>query len=323
MRILVTGGAGYIGSHTVRALVERGDRVVVLDNLSTGHRDATRGAELVVGDLRDGSAVRRALRRCRAESVVHFAAKALVPESVRHPEEYFDVNVVGGLTLLREMTHYGVKKIVFSSSAAVYGEPRARLIHENLPYDPINPYGETKALFEKMLKAFCAAFGVGSISLRYFNAAGAAPDGALGERHDHETHVIPLVLRAALNPRKRFSIFGTDYPTPDGTCVRDFVHVCDLADAHMLALGAVRPGKCEVYNLGCGHGYSVREVVETAKRVTGRPIRIAEGRCRPGDPPRLVASSQKIRKRLGWKPRHASLESIIRDAWRFELAGRR
>lgn len=323
MRILVTGGAGYIGSHTVRSLIARGDHVVVLDNLSTGHREFVRGAELVVADIRDEGSVRRALRRCRAQAVIHFAAKALVVESLQRPREYFDVNVFGGASLLRAMVKCRVKRIVFSSSAAVYGIPKTKLIVESHPVAPITPYGLTKAVFEHMLRIFGRQHGIGSISLRYFNAAGAAADGSLGERHRPETHVIPLVLAAAADRRRRFTIFGVDYPTPDGTCVRDFVHVEDLAQAHLLALEAVRPGESRVYNVGCESGYSVREVVETAERITGRRIRVFEGMRRPGDPPRLVASAKKIKRELNWQPRYVSLESIMRSAWEWQCAENR
>ncbi len=315
MRIVVTGGAGYIGSNTVRALAARGDDVVVFDNLSTGHREFVRGVDMIVGDIRDGAAVARALRKCRAQAVVHFAAKTLVAESIRQPREYFDVNVFGGASLLRAMVKCRVKRIVFSSSAAVYGVPKTRLIDESHPVAPINPYGLTKAVFERMLHIFKRLHGVGSISLRYFNAAGAAADGSIGERHSPETHVIPLVLAAAADGRRRFTIFGTDYLTPDGTCVRDFVHVEDLAQAHLRAVEAVKPGDWRVYNLGCESGYSVRDVVKTAERITGRRVRAVEGPRRPGDPPRLVASAKKIGKDLGWRPRYVSLESIMRSAW--------
>ncbi|HOE27538.1 MAG: UDP-glucose 4-epimerase GalE [Candidatus Aureabacteria bacterium] len=311
MRVLVTGGAGYIGSVTVAALLEGGHEVLVFDSLEHGHRGAVApGARLVVGDLADGGAIEKALRTHRAEAVVHFAAYSLVGESVAQPARYFLNNVSNGLVLLEAMRRTGVGRIVFSSSAAVYGSPRRIPIAEDDPAEPINPYGESKLFLERVLGRYHRAYGLECVSLRYFNAAGATP--ACGEDHDPETHLIPSVLRAALGKAPAVKLFGTDYETPDGTCVRDYVDVGDLADAHVLALNC--RGE-RTYNLGDGRGFSVREVLDAARRVTGLPIPEEAAPRRPGDPAVLIAGAERIRRELGWTPRRTGLDEIIGGAW--------
>lgn len=317
--ILVTGGAGYIGSHTVKELARRGYRTVTLDNLSTGHRESVRNGEFVEVDLRDLKRLREALSRHSIDAVIHFAASCYVGESVHEPMKYFENNVLSGLNLLAAMVERNIGMIIFSSTAAVYGNPRAVPIVEDEPQLPINPYGQTKSLFEDILRSHERLHGIRSVSLRYFNAAGDDPEGDIGEIHDPETHLIPLALDAALGHVPHLEIYGTDYDTPDGACVRDFVHVCDLADAHIRCLEyLLGGGRSNVYNLGTGKGYSVKQVVETAERVTGRPIPRIEGPRRPGDPPELVASAEKIRSELGWTPKHSSLEEILRTAWTWQ-----
>ncbi len=313
--ILVTGGAGYIGSHVVKELQRQGYEPVVYDHLQSGHREAVRGVRLVEGDLADRESLRRTLQSHSISAVMHFAADCLVGESVQNPLKYFNNNVKNSLELIEAMNDMGVRRIVFSSSAAVYGEPEAIPIPEDHPCAPTNPYGETKLIFERVLEALGKAGTVDFISLRYFNAAGADPDGELGEDHAPESHLIPIVLMAALTG-KPVSIFGTDYDTPDGTCIRDYIHVTDLAQAHILGLRQLEQGRRSgIYNLGNGNGYSVREVIELAKRVTGRIIQTAEAVRRPGDPARLVASSEHIKKELGWVPKYPDLETIIETAW--------
>jgi len=319
MNVLVTGGAGYIGSHVVRLLLEAGHRVRVYDNLSEGHRAAVPAETLFVGDLADERRLVEGLAD-GWDCVMHFAAHCYVGESVEHPEKYYFNNVVASLRLLASMRKAGVGRIVFSSSAATYGVPSVVPIPEDHPQAPINPYGQTKLDFEHALRDYAQAYGLGYAALRYFNAAGAAPDAAIGEDHDPETHLVPIVLEAALGQRESVAIFGTDYPTPDGTCVRDYIHVYDLAQAHILAMEAIEPGKGLAFNLGNGSGYSVREVIEAARRVTGRPIKAVETPRRPGDPPDLVASSKKIIRDLAWKPEFPSLESIIETAWQWHVA---
>jgi UDP-glucose-4-epimerase GalE len=317
--ILVTGGAGYIGSHTVKELARRGYRTVTLDNLSTGHRESVRNGEFVEVDLRDLKRLREALSRHSIDAVIHFAASCYVGESVHEPMKYFENNVLSGLNLLAAMVERNIGMIIFSSTAAVYGNPRAVPIVEDEPQLPINPYGQTKSLFEDILRSHERLHGIRSVSLRYFNAAGDDLEGEIGEIHDPETHLIPLALDAALGHVPHLEIYGTDYDTPDGACVRDFVHVCDLADAHIRCLEyLLGGGRSNVYNLGTGKGYSVKQVVETAERVTGRPIPRIEGPRRPGDPPELVASAEKIRSELGWTPKHSSLEEILRTAWTWQ-----
>jgi UDP-glucose-4-epimerase GalE len=315
MRILVTGGAGYIGSHAVKLFLARGHDVWVYDNLSFGHRAAVPADRLVVADLNEPARLDHVLVTRRIEAVVHFAAFAYVGESVRDPGKYYQNNLVNTLNLLEALRRHGIGRIVFSSTCATYGVPERVPITEDEKQRPINPYGNTKLAVEHALADYAAAYGWGYAALRYFNAAGAAPDGTIGEDHDPETHLIPLVLQAALGQRPAIEVFGTDYPTPDGTCVRDYVHVDDLAEAHLLALEALGPGKQLCYNLGTGRGYSVREVVRTVEEVTGKRVPVKEGPRREGDPPVLVAAGDKVRRELGWGPRYADLRPIIETAW--------
>jgi UDP-glucose 4-epimerase len=318
MRILVTGGAGYIGSHMVRLLAERGDEVTVLDDLSTGHADAVRGAQLVQGDVADSATTTRLLRDRKIEAVVHFAGVSQVGESVANPAKYQARNVGASAALLRAMGEAGVRKIVFSSTAAVYGEPQRLPIDEDHPTRPLNPYGATKLEVERMLAEAGARQGLSASVLRYFNAAGAEPRAGLGERHDPETHLIPLVLRAAAQGRA-VAVFGNDYPTRDGSCVRDYVHVSDLCAAHLLALERLEArGTHECFNLGTGEGASVLQVIEAARRITRRELKIIFSDKRPGDPAALVADPAKARRILGWQAVRSGIETIVRDAWEFE-----
>src|SRR5437660_983257 len=284
MRILVTGGAGYIGSHAVRLFLARGHDVWVYDNLSMGHRAAVPGDRLIVGDLAEAQRLDHALVAHRIEAVVHFAAFAYVGESVQNPAKYYQNNLVNTLNLLDALRRHGINRFVFSSTCATYGVPQRVPITEEEKQDPINPYGYTKLAIERALADYAAAYGWGFAALRYFNAAGASPDGAIGEDHDPESHLIPLVLQAVLGQRPAIEVFGTDYPTPDGTCVRDYIHVDDLAEAHLLALVRLQPGQSLRYNLGTGRGYSVREVIRTVEEVTGKPVAVKEGPRRAGDP---------------------------------------
>ena len=315
MRVAVTGGAGYIGSVVTEVLQRDGHDVLVLDNLSTGHLDAVGSATFLRVDLADRDGVARALGSFNTDAVVHMAASSLVGASVNDPAAYYRNNVVAGLSLLDAMRDSGVGRLVFSSTAAVYGEPVRQPIDEDDATQPTNPYGETKLTFERCLRWYAGAYGISSISLRYFNAAGAT--AAHGERHDPETHLIPLVLRVAAGALPHVTVFGDDYPTADGTCVRDYVHVEDLARAHVLAMAPLRdPGVCRAYNLGCGgQGYSVREVIDTAVRVTGRPIAERKAPRRPGDPAVLIARSTRIERELRWRAEHRDLEAIVRSAW--------
>jgi UDP-glucose 4-epimerase len=319
VRVLVAGGAGYIGSVTVAHLLECGHEVVVLDNLSRGHRDAVpREVPFIEADLADTSKVSQSMSERRIEAVVHLAAFALVGESVTDPGLYYRNNVSGGLSLLDAMTRSGVRHLVFSSTCAVYGEPARVPLVETDTLEPTNPYGETKLAFERALRTYHRAYGLTFVSLRYFNAAGATAKHQ--ERHNPETHLIPIVLEAAAGVRPHVTIFGTDYQTPDGTCVRDYIHVSDLARAHALALDGLGSGQrnADVYNLGCGGtGYSVRQVIDAAQAVTGRTIPVEEGRRRDGDPAVLVASSAKAQRELGWTPEHQDLLGIIESAWRY------
>ena len=319
MKILVVGGAGYIGSHMVKYLSRRGHAVTVLDDLSTGHRDAVIGAELVVGNLADRALLDQLLSQGGFDGVMHFAASSLVGESVADPAKYYRNNVAGTQNLLDAMREHGPQCFIFSSTAAIFGNPVSELIDEEHPKAPINPYGRSKLMVEQMLADYDAAYGLRSSCLRYFNAAGADPEGELGERHDPETHLIPLVLQAASGRRSHISIFGDDYDTPDGTCIRDYIHVEDLCEAHMLALQRLLDGGASrAYNLGNGNGFSVAQVIEAARAVTGQPIPAEKAPRRPGDPPRLVAASARAREELGWTPRFDALETIIEHAWAVE-----
>ncbi len=319
MKVLVLGGAGYIGSHAVLALREKGFEPVVLDDLSRGHRAAVIGAGLIEADLTavDLAAV---LKESECGAVMHFAALSQVGESVSRPDLYYRNNVAGGLLLLDAMVKSGVRYLIFSSSAAVYGEPSRVPISEDHPTAPVNPYGATKLAFEGAMRWYAHAFGLRYASLRYFNAAGAHPDGLLGEDHRPETHLIPLVLKAVLGDCP-MAVFGNDYPTYDGTCIRDYIHVCDLASAHLLALQALLAGEpSSVFNLGTGRGYSVLQMIETARRVTDHDISIQFSPRRPGDPAELVAGSRLAGERLGWRPRYPELEDIVTHAWRWHRA---
>jgi UDP-glucose-4-epimerase GalE len=318
--ILVTGGAGYIGSHVAKALVDAGRRVVVYDNLSAGHREAVRWCELVEADLLDLSALREAIRTHRVSAVMHFAAMASVGDSVRDPSPYYRANLEGTLGLMRVMLEEGLRAIIFSSTAAVFGEPTETPITEAHDTKPINPYGETKLAIERALAYFDRAYGLRSVTLRYFNAAGADPGGEIGEDHRPEAHLIPLAIAAARGgPPLR--IFGVDYPTPDGTCLRDYIHVADLAHAHMLALQHLESGGASgQYNLGNGQPFSVRDVLAAVERVTGLRVPWVPGARRDGDPSVLFASSARIRRELGWRPSISSLDEIVSTAWRWHAA---
>jgi UDP-glucose 4-epimerase len=319
MRILVTGGAGYIGSHMAKLLVETGAEVTVLDDLSTGHAEAVRSRDFVKADIADVSSTRRLLQEKSIEAVVHFAASSLVGESMADPLKYYRRNLGGTAALLQAMREAKVTRIVFSSTAAVYGNPVRIPIDEAHPTQPVNPYGASKLAVERMLSDCSAAYGIGAVVLRYFNAAGADPSGELGERHEPETHLIPLVLQAAAGRRDSISVYGNDWPTRDGTCVRDYIHVSDLCVAHLQALEwLAKGGRYECFNLGNGEGATVLEVIEAARRVTGKTINVVQAQRRAGDPPSLVADAGKARRVLGWQPARADIEGIVRDAWNFE-----
>ncbi len=320
MRLLVTGGAGYIGAVVARRLRDSGHQVFIVDDLSTGHREAVQGFDLTVADFGDRRLITEMVAAKKIDGVIHFAASALVGESVQNPARYYRNNLERSLALLDVLRERGVARLVFSSSAAVYGEPVAIPIDESHPTRPTNPYGETKLAFETALRWYHAAHGLSFVSLRYFNAAGATVDGVLGEVHEPETHLVPNVLRAA-RASEAVPVFGTDYATPDGTAVRDYVHVEDLAEAHLRALEMLaKTGAGAVFNLGNGAGFSVMQVIEAARRVTGRSIPVRQAPRRPGDPETLVASSDRARRELGWSPRCHELESILETAWRFALA---
>lgn len=315
MKVLVIGGAGYIGSHAVRLLARSGHDVWVYDNLSFGHRQAVPSGRLIEGDLGDRPRLVGAMREHEIDAVMHFAAFAFVGESVVDPAKYYQNNVVGSLNLLEAMREAGVMRIVFSSTTATYGEPEVMPITEDAPQRPINPYGFSKLVIEQAMADYALAYELEYAALRYFNAAGASPDGDLGEDHDPETHLIPLILQVALGQRSHITIFGDDYPTPDGTCIRDYVHVDDLATAHLAALERLEPGSGLQLNLGTGRGHSVRQVVDACRRVTGHAIPSQMGQRRPGDPPELVADSSKAQQVLSWRPLYNDVESIVRTAW--------
>lgn len=320
MNILVTGGAGYVGSHAVRLLMSRGHDVWVYDNLSRGHRGAVPAGRLLEGSLAEQDKLTALLKKHGIEAVMHFAAFALVGESVQQPELYYGNNVLGTYHLLEAMRTAKVGKLVVSSTTATYGEPTVMPIAETTPQQPINPYGFSKLVMEHMLDDYATAHGLAFAALRYFNAAGAAADGSIGEDHTPESHLIPIVLQVALGQRPSITIFGEDYPTPDGTCIRDYVHVEDLAAAHLAALERLKPGQGIKVNLGTGRGYSVREVIEACRRITGHAIPTVAGSRRAGDPPELVADATLAGKILGWQPKYQTVESIVETAWRWHRA---
>jgi UDP-glucose 4-epimerase len=318
MRVLVVGGAGYIGSHMVKMLGRRGDQVTTLDDLSSGHRDAVLHGDFVLGSCGDRSLLDDVLSQ-GFDAVMHFASFIQVGESVAQPDKYYANNVSNTLTLIDAMRAHGVSRFIFSSTAATFGEPLYSPIDERHPQQPINPYGRTKWIIEQALADYDRAYGFKSVCLRYFNAAGADPEGQLGERHDPETHLIPLVLQAASGRRPHISVFGRDYDTPDGTCIRDYIHIEDLCSAHLLGLQSLMQGEAsQSYNLGNGNGFSVQEVIDAARQVTGRTIPVVEAPRREGDPARLVADAAMARQRLGWQPQYADLATIIAHAWRWE-----
>lgn len=321
MKILVCGGAGYIGSHVVRELVERQYEVIVVDNFSTGHPGAVpENVPVIEGDIRDQILLKTVFTEHSIGCVMHFCANSLVGESMEQPIKYYHNNVYGTLCLLETMVECEVKNFVFSSTAAVYGEPEELPITEETAKNPTNPYGETKLTVEKMLKWMDTAYRLKSMVFRYFNAAGAHPTGEIGEDHDPETHLIPLILQTALGVREKISIFGEDYPTPDGSCVRDYIHVMDIASAHISGMEKlISGGASNIYNLGNGLGFSVKEVIGKTKALTGREFKVEMAERRPGDPATLIASSEKARKELGWSPEHSDLDNIIKTAWKWHL----
>ncbi|CCU78239.1 UDP-glucose 4-epimerase [Halanaerobium saccharolyticum subsp. saccharolyticum DSM 6643] len=322
MNILVTGGAGYIGSHVLKALLKEGHQVITLDNLQKGYKEAVTGGKFIEGDLADKKLLNKIMKEDEIEGVIHLAADSLVGESMEKPGKYYMNNFANGINLLEAMINNDVKNIVFSSTAAVYGEPDEIPIKENNKTEPTSTYGESKLFFEKALKRYDDTYGLKYASLRYFNAAGADPEGEIGEAHDPETHLIPIVLQTALGIRDKIYIFGDDYPTNDGSCIRDYIHVNDLAAAHLLALEALAEGKeSSIYNLGSGEGYSVKEVIDTVKEVTGRDFEVEISERRAGDPAVLIASSDKIQKELDWQPKYTELEKIISTAWQWHKSG--
>ena len=320
MNVLVTGGAGYIGSHATRLLLRAGHEVCVFDNLSRGHREAVPEGLLVLGELVDRELLTRVMRERRIDAVMHFAAFALVGESMADPAMYYQNNVVSSLSLLEAMRVADVRRMVFSSTTATYGVPERIPITESEPQRPINPYGFSKLVVEQALKDYSQAYDFGFAALRYFNAAGATPEGDLGEDHDPESHLIPNVLRVALGQRERITVFGEDYPTPDGTCIRDYVHVDDLGAAHLKALEQLEPGVRFQLNLGTGRGMSVREIIDACRRVTGHPIPYEVGPRRPGDPPELVADSHRAQRTLDWHPKYLQVEDLVQTAWNWHRA---
>lgn len=322
MSILVCGGAGYIGSHTVYKLIEQGKDVVIIDNLQSGHIGAVHPkVKFYKGDIRDASILDKIFTENKIESIVHFAANSLVGESMEKPLLYFNNNVYGMQILLESMVKHNIKNIVFSSTAAVYGEPKRVPILEDDETNPANTYGETKLTMEKMMKWCNKAYGINYVALRYFNVAGSLGDGSIGEDHNPETHLIPLILQVPLKKREFISVYGTDYPTPDGTCIRDYIHVLDLADAHIKAVEYLEAGnESNIFNLGNGVGFSVKEMIEAAKEATGKEIKVVLGDRRAGDPAQLIASSEKANKILGWTPKFTDVKDIIKDAWAFHTA---
>jgi len=320
MKILIVGGAGYIGSHMVKMLLDAGHEVVTLDNLEGGYRDAVLGGTFVHGDIADRALLDELFISHNFDGVMHFASYIQVGESVRLPGKYYRNNLANTLNLLEAMVAHGIQRFIFSSTAAIFGEPQYVPIDEAHPRKPINPYGLSKWMLEQALADYDRAYGLKSVCLRYFNAAGAHPSGLLGERHEPETHLIPLVLRAASGRQEAITVFGTDYDTPDGTCIRDYIHVVDLCSAHLLALQQLMEGRAsDAFNLGNGNGFSVLDVIEVARRVTGRPIKVIEAEKRPGDPARLVANAARAHSELGWRPQFANLETIVAHAWNREL----
>ncbi len=320
MHILITGGAGYIGSHAVKLFLERGHDVWVYDSLIYGHRAAVPADRLIVGDLNETHRIDQLLMEKSIDACVHFAAFTYVGESVTNPAKYYQNNLVNTLNLMECLRRHKVARFIFSSTAATYGMPEKMPITEDTPQVPINPYGASKLAVERALADYAMAYQWSFAALRYFNASGAHPDGTIGEDHTPETHLIPLIIQAAVGKRPHIAIFGTDYPTPDGTCVRDYIHVNDLAEAHLLALQKLQASQQMHYNLGIGRGYSVREVITAVEEVTGKKVPIKEGPRRAGDPPVLVASSDKIQKELGWKPRYTDIKAIVETAWNWHKA---
>ncbi len=320
MKILITGGAGYIGSHVVKALGEKGYNLLIVDNLSNGHREAVLYGKLAIGDIGNKEFIKKVVSEFAPDVVMHFSAFIEVGISVKEPLSFYKNNVIGTLNLLEVLIENKIDKFIFSSTAAVYGIPEKIPIPEEHRINPINPYGKTKAVIEKALEDFSKAYNFKYVSLRYFNASGADPSGRIGESHNPETHLIPLVLQTAKGEREAIRIYGTDYPTEDGTCIRDYIHVNDLADAHILAMEyLVEGGESDIFNCGYGYGYSVREVIETAKKITGKNFKVIEDKRREGDPPILVADSKKLKEKLNWKPKFDDLETIIKTAWDWEL----
>jgi UDP-glucose 4-epimerase len=317
MKVLVVGGAGYVGSHTVRLLLAQGHEVWVYDNLSLGHRESVPAGRLIEGNLTDRALLMQVMRDKEIEAVMHFAAYALVGESVQHPAMYYQNNVIATFELLEAMRAVGVWRFVFSSTTATYGQPEKMPISEDTPQNPINPYGFTKLVVERALADYAHAYGFGVAALRYFNASGAASDASIGEDHDPESHLIPIVLQVALGQRPHISIFGTDYPTEDGTCIRDYIHVEDLATAHLAALQKLQPNSVLQMNLGTGVGHSVQQVIEACRKITGHAIPAVIGPRREGDPACLIADSSKAQRELNWKPKYVSIESIVETAWKW------
>lgn len=320
MRVLVVGGAGYIGSHMVKMLLSAGHEVVTLDNLSSGHSDAVLGGVFIEGDLADTNCLNQIFSDHQPDAVMHFASYIQVGESVRKPDIYYRNNVTNTLNLLDTMLKFDVKKFIFSSTAAVFGEPDYVPIDEAHPNRPLNPYGRSKLMIEQVLADYAKAFDFRSVCLRYFNAAGADPEGQLGERHDPETHLIPLILQAASGRRENIQVFGRDYDTPDGTCIRDYIHIVDLCSAHLAALEYLdRGGESDRFNLGNGSGFSVQQVLDAVQKVSGRKVSVIDGPRREGDPARLVADSKRARQVLNWKPTYTDLDTIVAHAWQWEL----